>query len=749
MKLVICEKDMLARDVSNAVAGGSFAKGDRFPLEGHACGEWRVVAACGHLLELAAPEAIDERYRTWRLEDLPVAFEDWPKVVAEGRERRVEAIGRLLGEADVVYHAGDPDDEGQLIVDELLDWFGYDGPVMRVYVNDSLEKNIVKAFRDARDNGGCRRDGKAALARQMADAAFGFSETRLATLRLQPDRVVPLGRVQTPTLGRLVARDEEVEGHRSRTFYEVSAAARFFGEDGLRFLGKMVLSPSDDARGGEAHVFDRAVADRAASALSGTTARVSVQHRIETAAPPLPYNLTALQADMSKAHGYTAKRTMEITQSLRDDHSAITYNRTDCRYLKCEHRDEAERVLRIAVGNLGKGAADALGAEGALDFSLRPKCFDDASVTAHHAIIPQEVALRPGDLSDDEYNVYSAIVERYAAQFMRPATTRVAQGAFPTPFGDMVYRASRTEDAGWRGYFGPAVKDEGGGPALIAEGAYAVEVGRATVTEKKTAPPKRYTEGSLIVDMARIARFVEDPETRRVLEERDEGEKDEHGGIGTTATRAGIIDRLKTAGFAEARGRAIVSTELGRTFYKMLPPDIRGVDTTARWCLIQKDIKEGRADANALLRSVVAVFNSHRDTAYEGMTLREPGAVVGPCPRCGEDVVRRGRAYSCASNRARKREDGTWEETEGCGFKILPFSGHDLTPAEAGALLATGRTPVIKAFVSKKTGKRFDAALALGKDGSLKPVFPPKGGAGRKGQARGRSSAAGRRAPLR
>lgn len=717
MKLVICEKDLLARDIANAIAKGTFGRNDRFPVEGYTSGDWRIVAASGHLLELASPEVMDERYGSWRLEDLPIAFDNWPKVVSSGSERRVETIGAYLTQAQEVYHAGDPDDEGQLIVDEVLDYFGFKGPVRRVYVNDSIEKNIIRAFDEALDNETCRHAGNAAYARQMADAAFGYSESRLATIKLKPGHVVSLGRVQTPTLGRLVERDLEVEGHKSRSFFQVRAHGIIEKESVV-----LTLWPTEAARQGEPHIFNSAIAKEAAKEIETLQGDIHITHRIETAYPPLPYSLTALQADMSKRYGYTAKRTMEITQSLRDKYAAITYNRTDCQYLKEEHFTEAKAVVLTSLGNICSTLTPHL------DFNLHSKCFNDANVSAHHAIIPQEVALDSAEaaMSPEEFKVYNAIVQRYAMQFLEPCLTNVAQGSLSSSFGELTYKATITQKEGWKAHFKDSKNEKPTENPYLDAGIYCIESLQAEIVEKTTTPPKRYTEGSLIVDMSRIAKYVQNKEVRRTLEEKDKDAKGEHGGIGTTATRHEIIDKLKQRGYAEVRGKHLVSTKLGRTFYSMLPKEISGVDTTARWCLIQQNIKEGTSDVNALTHSVIEIFNSHKESAYEGMTLGEPEVAVGVCPLCAQKVIKRKRIYSCTSNREEKQPDGSWKRTAGCGFKILPFSGHDLTEKEASDLLSKKRTTLIKGFISNKTKKTFDAVLTLQHDGSLKPVFPTR-----------------------
>ena len=246
-KLVIAEKPMLARDIARAITGKEVSESARLPISGNG---YTVCACAGHLLELVEPDSIDPKWgKPWSLDVLPVEVHNWPKEPTEDKKRLVEEIAGLLKTCDSVIAAGDPDDEGQLIVDELLDYLGYTGKVERVYVNDNIEKNIVKAFDNLVPNDSCRGAGNAAYARQMADMCFGVNETRLATKRLAG--LFTVGRVQTPTLGLVVMRDNAIEHHVTRKFYELSARGTS-DADALTFKFK----PGKELLAGEKHLFD-------------------------------------------------------------------------------------------------------------------------------------------------------------------------------------------------------------------------------------------------------------------------------------------------------------------------------------------------------------------------------------------------------------------------------------------------------------------------------------------------------------
>mgnify|MGYP002549165606 CR=1 FL=1 len=722
-KLVIAEKPMLARDIARAMCGRPVSETERLPISGNG---YTVTACAGHLLELVDPEDVNPAWgKPWNLDVLPIEIDDWPKEPRGDKGELVEGIGHLLQDADCVIHAGDPDDEGQLIVDEVLDYLGYDDRVLRVYVNDNIEKNIRRAFGDLRPNGECRGAGRAAYARQMADMCFGVNETRLATKRL--GQLFTVGRVQTPTLGLVVNRDEAIEHHVSRKYYELAATGACPDADGpVTFR----LKPDDTLLAGEKHLFERGPLDALKQRLDGTSAAFSTALSKKVENPPLPYNLTVLLSDMSRRFGFTAAKTQQITQDLRDKYKAITYNRSDSQYLKEEHFAQAPEMLAQAMRNLGVSWE--------LDYSLHSKAFNEKNVTAHHGIIPQEADAPVDRMTPDEAKVYTAIVERYAMQFLPPAVYDVSTSTFPVDEGMFTATCRRVRDAGFKATFGKAVAEDGddasdGNPWLDA-GEHRLSGIACTVAEKETAPPKPYTEGTLIADMASIAKYVKDPEVKAILKQKDDGKKGEHGGIGTTATRAAILEKLKERGYLEEVKGKLRSTPKARAFYHLLPPEIAGADVTARWWLIQQDIAESKADVNDLQRSVVEVFRKHQDTAYVGASIGSDRLVVGKCPLCGEDVIGRkskktGRMfYTCSSNKSERQEDGTWEPTDGCGFKLLGWCGKAFTPKQAEALLSGKQVP-LRGCKSKKTSKTFDCKVQLKKDGSLEPIFDsrPKG----------------------
>lgn len=721
MKLVIAEKPMLARDIARAICGKEVSESARLPISGNG---YTVIACAGHLLELVEPDAVNPAWgKPWSLDVLPIQIDDWAKEPTEDKKDLVERIDSLLPEAECVINAGDPDDEGQLIVDEVLDYLGYEGEVLRVFVNDNIEKNIVKAFERLVPNEQCRPAGDAAYARQMADKCFGVNETRLATKRL--GGLFSVGRVQTPTLGLVVNRDEAIENHVTRKYYELTATGGCADASGAPVFK---FKPNKDMLAGEKHIFDRDALDGNKARLDGSDRAFSTAISKKVENPPLPYNLTVLLSDMSRRYGFSASKTQQITQDLRDKYKAITYNRSDSQYLKEEHFAQAPVVLAQAMENVG--------ATWPLDYSIHSKAFNEKNVTAHHGIIPQEIEAPVSDMTEDEAKVYTAIVERYAAQFLSPAIYDVSTSSFDVESGTFQAVSTHLREAGFKSVFPHMSKSgkadgDGSKTPWLPEGTHHLTAIACEITEGETTPPVPYTEGTLIADMASIAKYVTDPEVVEILKRKDDGKKGEHGGIGTTATRASIIEKLKERGYLEEVEKdktvQLRSTDKAKAFYRLLPPEIRGADVTARWWLIQQDIAEGKADVNALQQSVIDVFKAHQDTAYVGASI----APVGKCPICGADVVqKKGKEsgkpfYTCSTNKSEQQEDGTYRKLAGCGFMLTVWCGKRFTAKQASALLE-GKIIELKGCKSKTTGKTFDCKAKLKKDGTIEPIFDSK-----------------------
>ena len=684
MKLIIAEKPELGKAIAEAIFSSPRQAGNQVINEG----DTYVVWCYGHMLSLMDPKEIEEDQGK-KLEDLPIYHKNWKKKISEGKRERTEQIGRMIKKADLIINAGDPDDEGQLLIDELIAFYGYHGPVKRVLINDNLPDKIRKAFGDLRDNRDYEPMGKAANARSMADLCFGVNHSRILTALMKTPMSV--GRVMTPTLGLVVARDSAIENHVKQKYYDIEAIYDVDGKK-ARFVyksndGEKILSK------GEAEDIQSEVPDNRELQFTNTTG---------TSAPPLPYNQTKLQSDMNERYGYSLDETLEATQVLRDRYKAITYNRSDCQYLAEEHYQEAPEVLATALKNIGREDLP-------LEFDIHSRCFNDKNVTAHHAIIPQNKSVDAGRMPERERNVYKAIVERYAMQFLPPEKRLMAKSSFRMPDGAFSYSASSVIDRGYKKYFREEKKlEEKQDP--IPSGRYNGVLSEKNVLEKLTKPPKRYTPASLVEDMSSIAKYVTDPEIREILKKKDEDKKGENGSIGTTATRAAIVKKLIDRDYLRNEGKHIVSTEKARQLCRQIPDAISKPDVTARWWLIQEDIKEGKKDQNSLMMEVAdevrrMLSNEYRNVKAVSTAPSEADA-IGKCPVCGSPVVKRktkaGKLFYPCTGRD-------------CGFALFEdmrrFDDNvHITPSSAKRLLSGGK---IKAKLHSRNGAEYEAYLKM------------------------------------
>lgn len=706
--LIIAEKPELARSIGEALIGNSHETDGVIENE-----KLIIVSAFGHLLQLREPEDYDEKYNDRQnLSLLPIYFKNWQKIPTKDKilfgkkqdnsyiRKRLKKIGELLKKTSVVIHAGDPDDEGQVLIDEILDYFHFQGKVYRVLLNDNLKENIQKQFQELQPNKSFRATGNAAYARQMADMCFGINHSRLASIHLKTP--LTIGRVQSPVLNLVVTRDSMIEQHLKRKYYELYAFVKID-----RHKVKFQFKPSEEWMDGEDHIYNRKRLEQCYPNYKGQNIKdIQFESKIKEETPPLPYNATELQADMNGRYGYSLSETLAITQTLRDKYKAITYNRSDCQFLKEEHYQEAGTLLPVVMNNLGRTYP--------VDLNIKSKCFDDRKISAHHAIIPQNKSIDLSVMTEKERNVYTAISERYILQFHSNLKRNVCKGRFQIDDnGFFEYNSSYIVDPGFKKYTDPDLPSNAYIDPFFNAGNYEGILQEFSVEEKETSPPKRYTPETLIKDMCSISKYVKDPEMKAALKAKDDGKEGEHGSIGTVATRADIIDKLVKRGYLEMVGKTIRSTQLGKEFCELLPEEIKSPDTTAKWWLIQEQIKQGQ-NPNFLLQVVVQDFNKHKDTGYKNDRLSKKAIssekeTYGKCPVCGKDV------YKAKNKKTGRSSYYCSGYKEGCSFTLYEdFRRFDdtihLTDDKVRKLLDH---KTIKETLTTKDGKTYKANLIL------------------------------------
>ncbi|MFN8175398.1 MAG: DNA topoisomerase 3 [Solirubrobacteraceae bacterium] len=693
--LVIAEKPSVGRDLAR-VLDGPFARSEGF-LEGP---EHVITWAVGHLVQLAEPDEYDEKFRKWRMADLPIVPERFKLVVRDERSKKqMSVVRRQLSRSDVdaVVNACDAGREGELIFAYLYEMARSDKPVRRLWLSSMTAGAIREAFGSLRPAEELESLEAAARSRSEADWIVGMNATRAATIRLRSsfDGAVSLGRVQTPTLAIIARREEEIRAFQPEPYWIVDAVFAASGErvyEGRYHAGsKPRVATAEEA---EAIVAE-------ASGRPGAITKLETSERSERA--PLLYDLTTLQREANSRFGFSARRTLAAAQRLYEEHKALTYPRTNSRFLTKDMVGEIKPTAEL----VGRRPEYADGARYVTSLDVLPlaRVVNDAKVADHHAIIPTRSEHPVAKLSDDDRRVYDMVVRRFLAVFHPDAVfentrveTTVATHVFRT-------RGKVLLVPGWRAVYGETPdaeqkgreEDEGREQQLPKlERDESVETREVRSERKETQPPRRYSEGSLLAAMETAGKLVDDEELREAMKD---------SGIGTPATRAAIIERLIQVGYVERDGRALVATEKGLNVVRLLDEHpLTSPSLTGSWEHRLAKIEHGEDSRESFMGDIARFAQETVATLDTKLKdVRIPRANLGPCPVCGHDIVENRKGYSCWA-----RED------PGCGFVIWKAkAGKQLPASVARELIATGRTArAVTGFKGRK-GRSFRARLAL------------------------------------
>ena len=646
--VVVAEKPSVGRDIARVI-------GCRERGEGCLIGEQYIVTwAVGHLVTLVEPDELDEKYKKWSFATLPILPEEIPLKVIRGTNKQFQIIKKIINDpgTESLICATDAGREGELIFRYIYEKAGCKKPFNRLWISSMTDEAISEGFRNIQPGSSYEGLYESARCRSMADWLVGMNASRAFTLKY--DSLLSVGRVQTPTLAILVKRRKEIETFQPEAFSTLQAN---FGD----YTGTCFSEAWDP----DTHIPKRDEAEAIAAAVKGKTGEVVLAETTQkTEPPPQLYDLTSLQRDANRMLGFTAEKTLKIAQSLYETHKALTYPRTDSRYLPPDMIPRVVQTMKMLPQNYQSFVPGALPG-GKLPVSRRT--IDAGKVTDHHAIIPTNKRVDPARFSEDERRLYDMVARRMLAAFY-PAceyhatkiVTRVDGFSFRTT-GKTILKN------GWHDV--PPLEnppktrkkkeeeDENAQLPVLQTGDTRT-VKDAKVKEDRTKPPAPHTDASLLFAMETAGKELEDEELARQMK---------GSGIGTPATRAAIIERLLQVGYAQRKGKTLNATDKGVRLIEIMPDEIASPELTGRWELALHEITDGKQDSNRFMEGIrkmcTFLVNYARDNQAQvsfpeedrsrgrgkgkGIQRRVLEGTV--CPLCGKGKMQESSlAFSCS-----------------------------------------------------------------------------------------------------
>lgn len=642
MRLYIAEKPSMGREIA-AVLPGPVRKGNGFIETGAGTVTWLF----GHVLRQAEPQEYDAKYKVWRAEDLPIIPEHWKLMVSESSAKQFAVVKQLISQADEIVHSGDPDREGQLLVDEVLEYVGCNKPVQRILLNALDEKSIREAIDQLKPNAQFFNLRQSALGRARADWLIGMNLSRAYTMAAQRSGhrklVLPIGRVKTPTLALVVRREREIENFKPVDYFNIKAV---FRHTNGQFQAQWKPNEMQQGLDSEGRLVDKQIAEAklkffGQEPLTGVISGYSKAKKQE--AQRLPFSLSTLQVLAGRRFGYEPQQVLDTAQALYE-RKLTTYPRSDCEYLPTNQFKDSQSILT----NLQSCGDDTLAnwAKGA-DGKIKSRAWNDKKISAHHAIIPTRVKADLSKMNVVERNIYFLIAQAYMAQFY-PVHTYY-QTKVEVDYKEELFTASgRTEiDLGWKALYtskknnetdneeGQDKEDNGQEEKNLPpmKKNDNVDYVSGELAKNVTRPPVRFTQAALIAAMKDIHKFVQDPEAKKQLKA--------VYGIGTEATRATILDELihKRKLIKEmGKKKQLQPTEAGYLLVDAVPEELSYPDFTAIWEDQLHSMAEGDGSLEAFLQTQVD-FTTKMCRKAEGTSLVVEDAVK--CPRCGLGILQK------------------------------------------------------------------------------------------------------------
>lgn len=621
--LVIAEKPSVGRDIARVLHCN---KKTNTYIEGN---DYIVTWALGHLVTLADPEQYGEQYKTWNMDTLPMLPKHWKLVVIKQTGRQFHAVKELIFRKDVsdIIIATDAGREGELVARWILDKAGNQKPLKRLWISSVTDKAIREGFQNLRPGKSYEPLYRAAVARAQSDWVVGINATRALTCKYNAQ--LSCGRVQTPTLAMMAAREEEIRTFKPVPYYGLKAAV-----GGITFTWT-------DARSGSSRSFDKDRIQAIKQASAPSLLVTDVRKKLKKTFAPALYDLTALQREANQKFGFSAKQTLNIMQRLYENHKVLTYPRTDSRYLTTDIVPTLkERLKACAVGPYSKIA----GRLSMQKLQANKSFVNDSKVSDHHAIIPTEQFVQLDHMSNEERKIYDLVVRRFLA-VLSPAC-EYEETSISGTIGEERFSAKGNfiKSAGWRevyesGYTDGEDEDEEQTTFSqislpdVQKGE-TLPVTALTITEGKTKPPACFTEGTLITAMENPVKYLKhkDKDVVKTL--------GETGGLGTVATRADIIEKLFNSFLMEKKGNEIHITSKGKQLLSLVPSDLKSPELTASWEMRLQAIAKGKESDKAFMKEIEHYTKALiQEIKSADGTFRHDNMTRTKCPECGKFML--------------------------------------------------------------------------------------------------------------
>lgn len=671
--LVIAEKPSAGADMAKVLGIAEKKKGF---MENEA---YIVTWALGHLIGLKNPEEVDEKYKKWKLMDLPLPDDNGLKVLSDTRHQ-FDTIKKLINRPDVdlIINAGDAGREGYLIQNWIYRMAGNHKPVKVLWASSLTEEALKKAFADLKEEKEFKGLLEEAEARAVGDQKYGYNYSRLLTLtRGTQGTVLAYGRCQTPLLNLIVKRDEEINRFQSVPYFciECSYTKGFKGQ---------LLS----VRGKPMNFLIRSDAEAAVKSLPNEGQVMQCQEEEkEDKAPPL-YNLAELQSMAGKKFGYTAEQTLSVAQTLYEKYKILSYPRTDSRALSMDLYEEIEQHLESCCFGPYKGMIERIETE---NITADKRYFNDTKVTDHHALLPtinKNTKQIYSSLTVEEKNIFDEIVRSFIAIFYPPYQYSSAKIIVNINESLFMTTGTTIRSLGYKEVRKDAETKSNNLQILpILQEGQKITVDGYHILDKKTAPPQRYNVGNIIKVM-------------------------EKNGIGTSATRADILKKLEKRGYITLEKGKYISTELGRKYIAVVPEQLKTPNLTKRFEEKLLKVNEGTLSKKEFSREIDREIIAHMKelNSIEGEKIGENKTEIGKCPACGGSIMEGRKNYYCSQYK------------KGCNFYIYKvIAGREIPRSEIKKLLENGSTGTIEGFNKKNGTGAFSAKLAF--DDNKQVVF--------------------------